>query len=427
MQPKKLPRPYAILILMAFIAVGGPALQAQGAAVHLDIKTFPADALVVLETPAGAVQPLHAVSQRDGWRRFNIDGAHALVRVEAPGYLPKWLHLRAAAQPYRLEERLERTRVLELIGELPTGDSPKSVTFTPDGRTLLVPLLRAGGVDRFSVEPFVRLPRTSPADADAAEAGFVESLLLPSHGETWVSQMTNGAIQRFSLDGARHVGRVGAGGQWPKVMIAAPDERSVFVSNWIAESVTVIDPTDGTQRAAIPLSGQPRGMAFTEGGRYLWVCIYSTGDVEIIDTARNAVVERLALGPGAARHIVTDAAQRWLYLSDMYHGTVARIDSQTRRVTARRRVGFNLNTIVLSRDGRYLFVSERGRNNPESYLLRGPEFGRIFVLDAVTLETVDVVYGRHQPTGLDVSPDGRYLAATDFLDHNVVLYRIRTP
>jgi DNA-binding beta-propeller fold protein YncE len=83
-----------------------------------------------------------------------------------------------------------------------------------------------------------------------------------------------------------------------------------------------------------------------------------------------------------------------------------------------------VNTIAFGPDGRYLFVSVRGRNNPESYLIPGPEFGRILVLDPETLETVHEVYGRHQPTGLAVSPDGRYLVTTDFLDDNVALYRI---
>lgn len=423
-----LPRRLALIGAVVTLVVSS--LPAQ---LVLELKSFPPEARVVLETEGarrteGAA--LRAEPLAGGWRRFAVpvadSTAPAVVRLEADGYHPKWLHLSPGATPVRLEERLEGMgSVLQLIGELPTGDSPKSVTFSPDGRMLIVPLLRDAGIDRYRVEPFSRLSRSGPAESDAREAGFVETLFLPRRSELWVSQMNNGAIQRFSIDGERHLGRVGAGGQWPKVMVASPDETLVYVSNWLTETVVIVEAASGREMARVPLSGQPRGMVLTDAGRHLWVGLYSTGDVEIIDTTTRRVVGRIALGPGAARHLVVDSTGRRVFLSDMLHGTVVLIDVASRRVVQRRRVGPNVNTIVLSPDGRYLFVSVRGRNNPETYLLRGPEFGRIVVLDAATLQTVEEVYGRHQPTGLDVSPDGRYLAATDFLDHNVALYRIQ--
>jgi DNA-binding beta-propeller fold protein YncE len=111
----------------------------------------------------------------------------------------------------------------------------------------------------------------------------------------------------------------------------------------------------------------------------------------------------------------------------MYYGTVSLVagpGGADRPAIRSPRLGSNINTIAIDPAERYLYVSERGRNNRESYLLRGPHFGRILVLDPLTLETVQELYGRNQPTGLAVSPDGRFVVATDFLDDNITLYEV---
>ena len=84
------------------------------------------------------------------------------------------------------------------------------------------------------------------------------------------------------------------------------------------------------------------------------------------------------------------------------------------------------NTIVLSPDKKLLFVSTRGRNNPDSYIVSGPEFGVVQVFDASTGVLLDALVGKNQPTGLDLSHDGRMLASSDFLDANINIYGIPT-
>jgi DNA-binding beta-propeller fold protein YncE len=82
------------------------------------------------------------------------------------------------------------------------------------------------------------------------------------------------------------------------------------------------------------------------------------------------------------------------------------------------------NTIDLSPDGRALYVSNRGRNNPETYYRPGPEWGTVVVVDVTTGDYLDAIVGGNQTTGLDVSPDGTLLAFSDFLDDRVTVYRI---
>jgi len=131
---------------------------------------------------------------------------------------------------------------------------------------------------------------------------------------------------------------------------------------------------------------------------------------------------RLYAGVGAARHIIYHDEK--LYVSDMLRGTVNMLNAATGELKYSRYVGLNINTITLSPDGQYVFASSRGRNHPEDYTIPGPDFGAIYMLNAEDLSFIERIWGRNQPTGLAVSPDGKLLVFTDFLDANLQLYRL---
>ena len=78
----------------------------------------------------------------------------------------------------------------------------------------------------------------------------------------------------------------------------------------------------------------------------------------------------------------------------------------------------------LSPDGKVLYVSNRGRDNAESYYLPGPEWGTVLAIDTGSGTVLDAIVGGNQCTGLDVSPDGTLLAFSDFLDHKIRVYAI---
>jgi hypothetical protein len=138
--------------------------------------------------------------------------------------------------------------------------------------------------------------------------------------------------------------------------------------------------------------------------------------------AQNRVTNRFRFyaGAGAARHVIYRGGR--LYVSDMFRGTVNILNAATGALLRSRRVGPNINTIVLSPDARYIFESSRGHNNPAGYTLPGPDFGAVFMLRTEDLSLVERVWGRNQPTGLDISPCGRLMVFTDFLDANLQLY-----
>jgi DNA-binding beta-propeller fold protein YncE len=165
-------------------------------------------------------------------------------------------------------------------------------------------------------------------------------------------------------------------------------------------------------------------MAFSPDSGLLYVAIFDEALIQVIDMPQRKVIKSFKFynATGAARHVIYHEGK--LIVSDMYQGNVCILDAATGKLLRSKRVGYNINTIVLSPDGKRIFASSRGMNNPEDYTVPGPEFGAVYALSSEDLTLEEKVWGRNQPTGLAVSPDGSYLVFTDFLDANMEVYKI---
>ncbi len=386
---------------------------------NLVLRTFPQEAELYAEN--GKV--LHPEGRREEWRIYTLPRGFQVLELRAPGYYSKRLHL-VLTDSFEVEEKLERkdSRLL-LVGETPTGTWPKGVLFSPEVDYLAVTLLGGKGIDRI---PFPELTPRKEIDLSSSKtksSGYVEPYVFRQRGELWISQMETGEVHILDVHTLEVLGRVDVQGKWPKVICGSSDETYAFISNWLSQTVTVIDTKTRKVVKVIPVSGIPRGLAVTKTGT-LYVCLYEPGDIEVIDGNTFTRLKTLPFKPGAKRHIVLDEKKRIGYVSDMATGRVISFSLETGKPLQSLRVGSNVNTLTLTSDGRFLFVSNRGRNNPVDYQKRGPEFGKISVIDTRTFQIVDWVWGRNQPTGLTLSPDNRYMAFTDFLDNNLEVYDI---
>jgi YVTN family beta-propeller protein len=385
------------------------------------LKSAPPDLSVSLN---GVLQK--PVSTTGSIRNFQLE-ADGIIRFSAQGY--KTIEYQSEKLPVKkglLEIKLENeSRVLELLGEYPTGIQPKSAYFSPDGRRLFVPLLGQRGVDVFSFEQSAGMVfEKRLLIPGGTAAGFVETLTDVKRRELWVSNMEENKVYIFNLDTLEYKTSQGTGGVYPKVIVQNPSGDLTIVSNWVSRDISVFDSETKKLLRIIPVGGTPRGMAFSPDGTLLYTAIFNEPAVAVVDMKQNKVSSRYRFfdGEGAARHVIYRNGK--LYVSDMYRGTVNIINASTGALLVSRRIGPNINTIVLSPDGRKVFVSSRGRNNPEDYTKPGPDFGAVYMLNADDLSTEERVWGRNQPTGLAVSPDGKYLVFTDFLDANMELYKI---
>ena len=408
--------PLFLLMVGAFYLYGGE--EKDGDMGMLVVRTFPIEAELYL-----GKEQLIPVERRDEWRTYLIPKRFQVFTLRAAGYQEKNLYIQMSSS-LEIEEKLERSdSKLKLVGETATGRWPKGVMFHPNQPSLLVTLLGGIGIDRIFFPALVPRETLRLETSKQKITGFVEFCTFPKRREIWISQMLTNEVHILDMETLQKVGSIRVQGVWPKVICTDLDEGYAYVSNWESRSISVIDTETRKETFIIPVSGIPRGLTITREG-ILYVCLFDRGDIEVINMKTFTRIKTIPLGPGAKRHIVLDELQDLAYVSDMATGRVTKLSLKTGKPLASLWVGSNPNTLALTTDGRYLFVSIRGRNHSEDYQKKGPEFGKIEVIDTTSFTMIDWVWGRNQPTGLTLSPDNRYMAFTDFLDDNLEVYDI---
>jgi DNA-binding beta-propeller fold protein YncE len=422
------PKTLKNLLVLSAVLLSAPLLYAAEPAFPytLPVKSGPLDAAIVYNG-----RTLKPLSSAAGIRRFSLETGPGIIKVEAPGFKTK--EFKTADIQALLKDRIFQVKLepegslLEFLGEFPSGSEPKSAYFSPEGNRLFVPLLGQHGIDVYRFDPQkqpVLAFEKRLAVPGSRAAGFVEAFCDKERRELWVSNMEENKVHIYDLDTLEYKSSAGTNGVMPKVITQNPAGDISAVSNWVSRDISLFDSKTKKLAAVIPAGGIPRGMSFSDDGALLFTAIYNESQIAVIDMNTKKVKSRFKFyeGTGAARHVIYSKGK--LYVSDMYKGHVCILDAETGRLIKGLRVGSNINTIVLSPDGKYVFASSRGRNNPEDYTKSGPEFGTVTMLSAEDLSTKARVWGRNQPTGLAVSPDGNYLVFTDFLDNNIEVYRI---
>jgi len=358
------------------------------------------------------------------------------IRLEKEGFVPLQLNI-------ALEEHLGRYQgenraplwqfhkaesSFELVNYWASGHKPKSVTFIDDVH-VSVPLMEGGGTDIINIRSG-EIESIQPPREYARHEGFVESLVLKKKKELWITQMSRSAIHIFDLRSLDYRSTISLDGEWPKVLLYDPFRNRVYCSNWASKDISVIDVQTRKELDRIKVQAVPRGMVLSGNGRYLYATQFTIagqsdckGRVVKIDLNTNEIVKKMG-GEGAKRHAVKDSQDR-LFVSDMCQSQIEVYDLKTDHQLKIIEVHSKPNTIKLSPDEQYLYVSCRGPNNPEGYKNPGLEMGRVYVIDTNTFEVIEFWEGGNQPTGLDISPDGRYLVSSDFLDDRIRVHRLR--
>ncbi|WP_053335629.1 YncE family protein [Salinispira pacifica] len=464
-------------VFRALPAESSAAIDLSSVPQRLYIRRFPEECRIeaagfqLIRRPELDERYYHAY-ETIGFQPDSGNGEHA-IRFTNPGYVASTLifseHSRnrsSGVEPVHsveetengvfLEIKLERDPRRSLMryqGSLETGSQPKSLLFHPRGEMLFAALLAGYGVDMFSWqgEPAagnifhtpLHIPGENSAGGRSSSSGFVEMGFDSARDQLWVSQMTTGQVHVLDIPLAQVAASIETGGRWSKVISFDHGKEFAFVSNWLSGNISVISTGNRSLLGHIPTGGIPRGLALAPDNSRLFAADYADGRLlsfhleplyENVETSAPAdpsdrevgalVPDILDSGPGAKRHIVISRERNRAYVSDMMYGRIHGYDLSSGEEVVRRYVGPKLNTIVLDPGEEFLYVSSRGRNNPDSYLIPGPDFGKIYVLDAVTLELVDWTWGANQPTGLAISPDGRTLAFSDFLDDRIELYDV---
>lgn len=313
------------------------------------------------------------------------------------------------------------TPELTKIGTYKCGKQPKQVLFSPDSKYIIMPLLDDNGFDVFSVEEKKMLKRINPPNA--AKVGFAEGLFIPEKNVFLVSQMTTANVYEYSYPGFELLRTIPTKGNWSKFIAYSPDKGLLCVSNWVSNDVSIIDYDTGSLVRKIKTAAAPRGLYFADKGENIIVLCYEGSKIQKFKTATGEKIGEIAVQKSAMRHIAVNKDETKAYVSDMYHRQIYELDLASFKITKQVKVFSHPNTILLFND-RWLFVSNRGPNNPKDYTKRSPENGKITIIDTNDMTIVKTIPGGNQPTGLDLNAEGSLLCSSNFQDQNIELYSV---
>ncbi|PKQ29654.1 MAG: hypothetical protein CVT60_04265 [Actinobacteria bacterium HGW-Actinobacteria-10] len=336
----------------------------------------------------------------------------------------------AGKNPYRRELFLDQDTALTVrldaegqlvhsLGIIPCAGAPKGVVVTPNGREAWATILNGPpSIEIFDVATLARL-----GGIDIGEYGAVEIVFSADGSRAYASQMETAKV--FEIDTATRtvLRELPTESAWTKVVSLSPDGATLFAANWSGDDVSEIDLASGKVRRRIRTADTPRGLWQTPDGKTLYVAGFEGGELQRIDLASGEVTTVFDSG-GALRHLVADAGRGMLFASDMSKDVVWVHELATGTTRTFCETDEKPNTIDLSPDGKVLFVSCRGENNPKSYYIPGFEWGTILLIDTTDGTPLDAIIGGNQCTALDVSDDGKTLVFSDFLDDRLQVYEI---
>ncbi|MFJ8111299.1 beta-N-acetylglucosaminidase domain-containing protein [Streptomyces sp. NPDC096132] len=181
----------------------------------------------------------------------------------------------------------------------------------------------------------------------------------------------------------------------PGEVVVSADGRTAYAANQGSNTVSVIDVSDGTVTATVPVGRVPAGLALTPDGRTLWVANYTDGTVQPVDTATLTAGSPVPVGSGPENMAITPDG-RTLYVANIHDNTVSPVDLTTAKAEPPVPVGPSPFNVVAAPDGRTVYVSNSGGST-------------ITPIDTATNDTEPTLLVTGQAYGLALSPDGRTL------------------
>ena len=269
---------------------------------------------------------------------------------------------------------------------------------------------------------------TGAVNNNVVETGEAPNQVAFQNGIGYVVNSVSNNIQRFNPATHGTVGTIAIGDNTNPWNILFASSAKAYVTNLVANTVSVIDLTTNQVTATIPVTAGPEGMALVNGNLYVCCTNFSfatftfgDGKLDVINTTTDTVSESISLGTAANPQALVQGADGMLYV-------VTTGDFVTSATTVMR-VNPTTNQVV----GEPLALT--GTALPNSGGIALAPNGRAFLADSnnAVLHVIDTNTGTvlrtgaqglatgTNPLGVATSGDGRVFAM-NFGDDTVSVY-----
>lgn len=160
----------------------------------------------------------------------------------------------------------------------------------------------------------------------------------------------------YRIDTAKFViDQVIAVGAVPKFLAVSPDNKTLLVSNFCSQDVSVIDVATAKETKRVFVGSHPRGIAITRDNSIAYIAVMGASQVLRLDMV-NLTTSAIDSAGTTPRHLVLSHDDKVLYISNNHAGTVRAIETSTSELIAQVRTGTEPRSMALSDDGESLFV-----------------------------------------------------------------------
>ncbi len=201
----------------------------------------------------------------------------------------------------------------------------------------------------------------------------------------------------------------------PLAMVADRDARTLYVAEYTADSIAVVDPAKGIVARRIALPEAPGGLALSPDGKTLYVTNAApAGLVRFINTATGEEQAAVSVGhtPMAVALHPDGSA---LYVGNRFNNDISVVDVATRQESARIPAVREPVALALTPDGALLFVANLLPDGPADGAYTAATVSIIATASNSVAAMVPLPNGSTGVRGICVSPDGRYAYATHIL------------
>ena len=204
-------------------------------------------------------------------------------------------------------------------------------------------------------------------------------------------------------------------------VILSADGTRAYVTNELDDTLSVIDTATRQVIRTIPLLYRPHGMSLgvdpTTGAvdQRLYVANLGSDQVTVLNTATLEVITHVTVGNTPDSPLATkDGKQVWVTnYGEGEASTLSLVDTLSFTEIYTLPVGIYPHGIKFAPDGSQLYVSVQGED-------------KLVVVDPATRQLVATYPAGNAPHGLGISPDGRYLWTGDLASRTSTIVDART-
>ncbi len=197
-------------------------------------------------------------------------------------------------------------------------------------------------------------------------------------------------------------------GPTPQGIALSPDDRTAYVANSGANTVSVIDTAGNKVTGELTVPGVPHYVTVSKDGRRLFVAMWadhdSDSDVAVLDLPSGHLVTKLATG--TRPYALATAPDGRIWVPNHESADIAVIDPDALTVIKTIPVSQNPHGVAFSPDGTVAYSADH-------------ESDQVSVIDTHELKVTTTWPGGNSPHSLAASPDGHTIAVADYGDGKV--------